>query len=303
MNVEGISEDLPVANVHGIYPLIDPNSVYASQAFKNKVVFLTGVNTGNLGHQIALTYAKAGAKVAIGSRRPEAGDAVKQDILKDDPSISGEDILPVVLDVVDSNQVKEAAEKVVEAWGRLDVVLAVAGKAQSWEESLSETDPNEWWDVVEVNIRGVYNVARYTLPHLTSSKGYFVAFTSMSSQLRIPNASSYGVSKHAVTRLVEFIQIEHPAVHTFAFHPGSFKTPLALKAMKNQPPDVAAAMEAYMNDSMELPACTLLYLTEGRANWLLGRYVSANWDLGEVEAKFKDSIIEKKALVSRLSLP
>ncbi|THU99229.1 NAD-P-binding protein [Dendrothele bispora CBS 962.96] len=297
--IEGLKEDLAVTNVHGIYPTIDPNDAFSSQTYKGKVVFITGAN-GGIGEGVALTYARAGATVILGGRRQEAIEAAKASILKEAPSAT---LLPVVVDVVQPQAVEKAIETIINTYGRLDVVIALAGKSSTWEHPLSGDDPNVWWDVVEVNIRGVYNVARYTLKHLTASKGYFIAFSSMSSQLRIPNASSYGVSKHAVTRLVEFIQMEHPDVHAYSFHPGSVRTQLALQSTQKKPREIAEAMEAYLVDKPELTGCTCLYLTSGKVDWLAGKYVSANWDLGEVETKYKAAIIEKKALVSRLSLP
>jgi len=89
--------------------------------------------------------------------------------------------------------------------------------------AFTEKDPNEWWKVVEVNIRGVFNVAQYVavvlfseiplircifsyaLPHLDKTEGYFVTITSGAANFRIPFASSYCVSKHAALRLNEFI--------------------------------------------------------------------------------------------------
>ena len=55
-------------------------------------------------------------------------------------------------------------------------------------------------------------------------------------------------------------------------------------------------------DTPELAAGTALALTSGRFDWLSPRYIDASWDLGEVE-KLKDSIVEKDALINKLSLP
>ncbi|KAF5347397.1 hypothetical protein D9758_011257 [Tetrapyrgos nigripes] len=277
----------------------------------DKVVYISGAN-GVIGEGVAISFAQAGANVVIGARRKEAAESARANILKEAPKAT---VIEVLADVCKPDQVEAAVKTIIEKFGRLDVAIAVAGKSQSWELSLADTDPNAWWEVIEVNIRGVYNVAkdrerdlnrstsRYTLPYLNTSKGYFIAFSSMSAQLRIPNASSYSVSKHAVTRFVEFVTLENPNVKAYSFHPGGIRTPLSLESIRKKPKEVAEAMEAFLVDKPELPAATLLYLTSGKADWLSGRYVSANWDLGEVESKFKDAIIEKKALVSRLALP
>ena len=73
-------------------------------------------------------------------------------------------------------------------------------------------------------------------------------------------------------------------------------------------------------DTTALAAATMLYLTSGRIDWLHGRlvlsaldqsytsmtwdrYVSVNWDLAELEAKFKDKIIAQGSLVAKLAIP
>ena len=102
----------------------------------------------------------------------------------------------------------------------------------------------------------------------------------------------------------------------FSLHPGSIKTDLAMQNPQ---------FERIMVDTTQLAAATALYLTAGNADWLSGRYasfrrgycdtrlsssrhrpfrfVSANWDLKEVEEEWKDRIVEHEALVSRLSIP
>jgi hypothetical protein len=57
------------------------------------------------------------------------------------------------------------------------------------------------------------------------------------------------------------------------------------------------------DSTVELAASTIQYLTSGKADYLSGRYVSAEWDLGEVERDWKEKIIAQDSLVSKLSIP
>jgi NAD(P)-dependent dehydrogenase (short-subunit alcohol dehydrogenase family) len=84
-----------------------------------------------------------------------------------------------VADVSDAQAVKEVVEGTVRAFGRLDVAVESAGKADPWKKrgcliwfdlpfflplfsfiAFTEYDPDNWWKTMEVNIRGVYNVAQ-----------------------------------------------------------------------------------------------------------------------------------------------
>ena len=57
------------------------------------------------------------------------------------------------------------------------------------------------------------------------------------------------------------------------------------------------------NSTAGLAASTIQYLTSGKADYLSGRYVSAKWDLGEVERDWMEKIIAQSHLVSKLSIP
>ena len=55
-------------------------------------------------------------------------------------------------------------------------------------------------------------------------------------------------------------------------------------------------------DPPELAAASMLYLCTGKADWLSGRYVSANWDLGQVEREWKDKILAQDLLINKLDV-
>lgn len=55
-------------------------------------------------------------------------------------------------------------------------------------------------------------------------------------------------------------------------------------------------------DPPELVAATMLYLCSGKADWLNGRFVNANWDLGQVEKEWKENILKKDLLLNKLDV-
>jgi NAD(P)-dependent dehydrogenase (short-subunit alcohol dehydrogenase family) len=259
--LEGFNEDYVEGTYHkDVYDLINPKQFYESQTFHGKVVFITGASRG-VGAATALQYARAGASLALAARQQDALDKVKSDILLAVPDAR---VLVFPLDVSRTRDVEKAIATIVAEFGRLDVVIAGAAKGGVWDKPLLEKDPDEWWSVVEVGIRGVFNALYFGLPHLVKSKGSAVVVTSRGAQLRLPYASDYCVAKHALGRLVEQIHLEYPEVKFFNLHPGSPPTEMAFRS-KNPTADAAP------DDSIELPAATMLYLTAGKADWLVGR--------------------------------
>ncbi|KZS86891.1 NAD-P-binding protein [Sistotremastrum niveocremeum HHB9708] len=279
---------------HDIYPAIDPNPHYTAQTYKSKIVLITGASRG-IGSETALMYARSGASVILLSRKQETLSEVKAEIVKDLRGKEGVIVDTIMGDVVDVGQVKSAVEGIIGKYGRLDICIANAGKTNKWDKPMVENDPEDWWNIMEVNLRGVFNVAHFALPHIDKAHGYFLITASNAGYRRIPGASAYVISKLAVGRLNEYAHLEHPNVKSIAFHPGVIGTELG-----NVNEEVLKPM---MLDTVQLAGATLLQLASGKYDWLSGRFFSATWDLEELERVWKDDILEEDAFVARLAMP
>ena len=172
---------------NSVYPAIDPKSLYAAQSYSGKVVLVTGASRG-VGRETSLQYARAGASVAIVARTVGALNETRDIIVA---AVPGADVLVLTADVCDIESVRAAVESAVRHFGKLDILIANAGAISLFtpREDRSQTtpcpfasfvclwtllsihfilvlykkDPNSWWNTFEVNIRGVFNVARYSL--------------------------------------------------------------------------------------------------------------------------------------------
>ncbi|WP_040829518.1 SDR family oxidoreductase, partial [Nocardia jiangxiensis] len=163
-------------------------------------------------HSVAL--AKAGAAVAI------------FDVCKDVKSIgyplstledmtttrgmieeAGGTVLPIVLDVRDRNGVSRAVEQTVDTFGRLDI-LAINHGVMAISE-FRHMDPDEWDAVVDINLKGVFNVFHAGLPHLLNQEsGRVVITSSMAGKGGYPQFSHYSASKWAVIGLAKTVALE-----------------------------------------------------------------------------------------------
>ncbi|KAI9467354.1 NAD-P-binding protein [Lactarius psammicola] len=288
----GYDEDLPVTNRHDVYSTIDPKDAFANQTYRGKVVLITGASRG-IGQETAITYAMAGADVTIAGRSQETLDKTAAAI---HAAVSGAQVLAVPTDVRDPKATEAAVQATLERFGRLDVLIANAGVLNNMNQKLADKDPDRWWNTFEVNIRGVYNIVRASLSALEKTSGRIVVVSSGAAQLRIPHASDYATSKHAVNRLVEFIALEYPKLTAFTLHPGTVKTQMTGEAGIEPPDDL-------IFDTPQLPAATMLYLTSGRIDWLNGKYLAATWDIGEIERDWKEKVEAGNVLINKLAIP
>jgi len=224
------------------------------------------------------------------ARSQAALDASRDAILRERPSAQ---IFVFPADVRDVTKAEEAVAATVAHYGRLDILVANAAILRPMDQPFASKDANGWWDVFEVNVRGPYNFIHFSVPELLKTKGQVVIISSAAAQCRVPNASEYCTSKHAINRFSEFITIEYPDIKVFSVHPGNVKTVMFDEFGAPIAPD----------STVGLAAATILYLTSGKADYLSGRYVAATWDLGEVEHDWKEKIVAQNGLVSKLSIP
>jgi NAD(P)-dependent dehydrogenase (short-subunit alcohol dehydrogenase family) len=283
---------------HSSYGAIDPKSTLKGSA-ADKVVFIAGASRG-IGQATAVAFAEAGARAVYLTARSE--EALEQTLELVRQVNRETQCAYSVCDVTEAAQVEAAVADCAAKFGGIDAADANAGYLGPWVK-LGESDPEGWWRNWEVNVRGAYHVVRFTLPHLIESAkrraaegksgGHLILLSSIGAQFLMTGASDYQTSKHAINRLCEFVQSDHgeDGIKCFAIHPGGVSTELG----RNMPEE----MHAYLVDAPELAADFAVWLCSGEADWARGRYLSANWDVGELTA-LKDEILQDDLLVNRL---
>ncbi|WP_269585568.1 SDR family NAD(P)-dependent oxidoreductase [Roseibium sp. Sym1] len=289
---------LDLGSHHAVYDAIDPAGALKGSA-AGKVVYITGASRG-IGQATAVAFASAGARaVYLTARSEEALRETRELVRQANPETQ---CRVSVCDVTSAAEVEASVDDCVSAFGGIDLADANAGYLGKWTK-IGETDPESWWHGFEVNLRGVYHVIRYTLPHLITSAGahedkatsggHLILLSSIGAQLLMPGASDYQTSKHAINRLCEFVVTDHGAdgVKCFAIHPGGVATDLGLT--------MPEFLHEYLVDAPELAAGFAVWLSSGAADWARGRYLSANWDVGEI-CKNRDRILQDDLLVNRM---
>lgn len=289
---------LDLTTHHAPYPAIDPGSALKGSA-SGKVVFLSGASHG-IGQATAVAFAQAGAAaIYIAARSAEALGETRNKVLSANAATRCE---YAICDVTDGQQVKAAIQDCMTKFGSIDVADANAGYLDKWSK-IGASDPESWWRTWEVNLKGTYYVIRHALPYLIDSAkrhaaqggsgGHLILISSIGAQLLTPGASDYQTSKHAINRLCEFVNADHgdDGVKCFAVHPGGVPTALG----NNMPSE----LHAHLVDSPDLAAGFIVWLCSGAADWAKGRFLSANWDVAELN-QLQSDILHEDLLVNRL---
>ncbi|MDT0323094.1 SDR family oxidoreductase [Streptomyces millisiae] len=156
-------------------------------AVRGRVAVITGGARG-IGAALARTLSERGATVALVGLEPDASRAVAASL--PGPAEHWD------ADVTDEAAMAEAARRVGERFGRVDVVVANAGVAAGGR--FADSDDAGWRRVVEVNVVGSAVTCRAFLPALRDSRGYFLQIASLAALTPAPLMTAYCASKSAV---------------------------------------------------------------------------------------------------------
>lgn len=157
---------------------------------------------------------------------------------------------------------------------------------------VAATDPDEWWQALEVNLRGPLYCTRAVLPGmLARGRGRIVNVSSSAGLAAIPMLSAYVVSKTALYRLSENLAAETrgQGVMVFAIDPGLVRTTMSESRLSCGEPSVEQWFEnAFANEedvSAAVPAALVVYLASGAADVLSGRSIDVSDDVAQMVAR------------------
>ena len=204
-----------------------------------KTALITGAAVG-LGAGIAEVYAKYGARlclVNVDAAVEETAARLRQEY--------GAEIITAVANVADKAQMKAAAAKTAEQFGRLDIACCNAGvcRLAPFEEM-----PDEMRDFhIDVNIKGVWNTCQAVIPYmLEQGKGSIVIASSVTGDI-VADAgeAAYAMSKAALVGLTKCLAVEYASrnIRVNCTQLGYARTPMVEKmAVESNPADPESAI-------------------------------------------------------------
>jgi len=149
-----------------------------------RVCVVTGADEG-VGRGIVEGFIQRGAKVAAGLYHAK--------------SPVPEGALPIVMDVTQREQIAAAFQKVIETFGRIDVLINNAGIYP--RKRADEMSPEEWLEVMETNLHGTWRCCHEAIPYLKQSRGRIINVGSITLRLGFADLSHYMASKGGVLGL------------------------------------------------------------------------------------------------------
>ncbi|NLX11111.1 MAG: SDR family oxidoreductase [Chloroflexi bacterium] len=170
---------------------------------ENRVALITGAGSG-IGKAAARRLAQQGARVAALGRTEDEIRRTVEEIRQ-----AGGEAITVLADISQPDEMRQAVQKVIDQWGRLDIVFANAGINGVWT-SLEEMEPEDWEKTIAINLTGTFLTVKYAVPYLKRQGGSIIVTSSVNGTRMFSNtgASAYATSKAGQVAFTKMIALE-----------------------------------------------------------------------------------------------
>lgn len=219
------------------------------QTIAGKVALITGAGRG-IGRATAIAFAQEGIHVGLVGRSIENLQKVAEELKRYDVKIA-----VAAADVADLNSITTAVESIRGELGPIDILVNNAGISKFG--GFMDLTPEEWTNIIDVNVKGVYYTTRAVLPEMLERNiGDIINISSTAGQKGAPITSAYTASKAAVIGLSESLMLEvrKKNIRVVTLTPSTVATDMAVELNLTdgnpekvmQPEDLAELMVAQL---------------------------------------------------------
>ncbi len=187
---------------------------------KKKICLITGATSG-IGEACARKFAQGGYDLILTGRREEKLSQLAQELKGKDVNV-----LPLVFDVRNYEEAKEAIDRLPEEWTAIDILINNAGLARGLEP-LQEGCLDDWNEMIDTNIKGLLTMTRLIVPGMVArNHGHIINIGSVAGDAAYAGGNVYCATKSAVKAISDGLRIDvsDTAVRVTNVKPGLVQT-------------------------------------------------------------------------------
>ena len=250
---------------------------------EGKVAIVSGACRG-MGRAQCLAMAKEGADIVacdVCKNNPvikyDLGTKEELDKTVEDVRELGRKAIEVVVDVTNADQVKSLTDKAMEEFEKIDILVNTAGIGELIP-SLEVTE-EQWDNMLNVNLKGVWLMCKYTIPHMVKqNKGKIINISSTAGIRPYVGQLHYVAAKFGVIGITKVLALEFAKhkININAICPGPTDTPLLEKLgvyIGAKKEDVVKMFETELHLGLQGPeeiALAVVYLASEESNYVTG---------------------------------
>ena len=242
---------------------------------QGKIALVTGSSRG-IGEVIATRLAGAGARVAVNYHTGAEAAAKVVDAI----ASSGGEACAIGCDVSQEDQVESMVAEVVQRWGRLDILVNNAGITR--DRLLLRMKPDEWDEVIAVNLRGAFLCTHAVLRHMVRQRhGRIVSMSSVVGLSGNPGQANYAASKAGLIGFTKAMarEVASRNITVNAVAPGYITTAMVEKLPEEAWKAILSRIPMGRFGTPEDVAETVAFLCTDAAGYITGQVIGIDGGL------------------------
>ena len=244
-----------------------------------KVAVVTGGSRG-FGKAIALGLAEAGADVVVASRTQADLDTVAEEIKS-----LGRKSLAVACDMLDKASIENLAEKTMEKFGKIDILINNAG--QGFTVPFLKLGEDQWDQILNINLKGYFLCTQIMGKHMFKAKsGRVISISSAMGSYPLPYMAPYAASKGGINAMTKSLSQEWATrgITVNAIAPSYFATDINKSAMEDDATTKLIMSKTPVNrwGKVEELVGLVIYLSSDASSYMTGAVIplDGGWSAG-----------------------
>ena len=241
----------------------------------NKVALVTGSSRG-IGRAIAIELAKSGIDIVVNNHEnPQEGLEVVNEINKIE-----QHAIYIQTDVSDPNQVEKMIEKIINEFGRIDILINNAGITR--DKMLLNMDTDHWDRVISVNLTGTFNCTKAVIKYMKKhGGGKIINIASVVGEIGNIGQANYSASKGGVISFTKTVAKEYARdkIIVTAIAPGFIETKMLETIPEKVMQRILDQIPLHRLGKPEEVAKLVCFLASDDANYITGQVININGGL------------------------
>ena len=239
----------------------------------NKVALVTGSSRG-IGRAIAIELAKNGIDIVVNNHEnPQEGIEVVDEI----KNKIGQRAMYIETDVSNSNQVEEMIERIINKFGRIDILINNAGITR--DKMLENMDRDLWNRVISVNLTGTFNCTKSVIKYMKKQGGgKIINISSISAETGNIGQSNYAASKGGIISFTKTVAKEYAkdGIIVNVIAPGFIKTKMLETIPEKVMQKILSQIPLRRIGKPEEVAKLVCFLASDDAEYITGQVININ---------------------------